>query len=65
MPFTLVTDTMLAVHPEAEYAKVKVGEEIWILVKQRVEPVMQELGIEKYKVLNVVSGKEVVKVFVE
>jgi len=57
MPFTLITDTMLAVHPEAEYARVKVEDETWILVKQRVEPVMQELGIEKYKVLNVVSGK--------
>ena len=47
MPFTLITDTMLAVHPEAEYAKVKVSKEKWILAKQRVEPVMQELGIQK------------------
>jgi isoleucyl-tRNA synthetase len=57
MPFTLVTDTMLAVHPEAEYAKVKVNNEIWIIVRQRVEPVMQELGIEKYKLIGTVSGK--------
>ncbi len=57
MPFTLVTDTMLAVHPEAEYANVKVGEEKWIMVKQRVEPVMQELGIEKYEILETVAGK--------
>jgi len=57
MPFTLVTDTMLAVHPEAEYAKVKVGNEVWIMVQQRVEPVMQELGIEKYEVISLVTGK--------
>ena len=57
MPFTLVTDTMLAVHPEAEYAKVKVGNEVWVLVQQRVEPVMQELGIDKYEVLGTVTGK--------
>ncbi|MEM2995274.1 MAG: isoleucine--tRNA ligase, partial [Candidatus Bathyarchaeia archaeon] len=57
MPFTIVTDTLLAVHPEAEYAKIKVGDEIWIMVKQRVEPVMQELGIEKYEVVGVVTGK--------
>jgi isoleucyl-tRNA synthetase len=56
MPFTLVTDTLLAVHPEAEYAKVKVGKEKWIMVKQRVEPVMQELGIENYEVAEVVLG---------
>jgi len=57
MPFTLITDTMLAVHPEAEYAKVKVGGEKWILAKQRVEPVMQELGITKYEVTETVTGK--------
>ncbi len=58
MPFTIVTDTMLAVHPEAEYAKVRVGNETWILVKQRVEPVMEELQVEGYKLVKTVSGKE-------
>ncbi|MEM3458925.1 MAG: isoleucine--tRNA ligase [Candidatus Bathyarchaeia archaeon] len=58
MPFTLITDMLLAVHPEAEYAKVKVGDETWILVKQRVEPVMQELGINKYTLTETMLGKE-------
>ncbi len=58
MPFTLVTDLMLAVHPNAEYAKVKVGEETWIIVKQRIEAVMQELQIKDYKVMNIVCGKD-------
>lgn len=57
MPFTLVTDTMLAVHPEAEYAKVKVGQETWIIARQRVEPVMQELKIDEYEIVGTVSGK--------
>ena len=57
MPFTIITDTMLAVHPDAEYVKVKVGDEVWIMVRQRVEPVMQELGIEKYAVTEAVSGR--------
>ena len=57
MPFTLITDTMLAVHPEAEYAKVKVGNEKWILVKQRVQPVMQELGVDKYEITETITGK--------
>jgi len=57
MPFTLITDTMLAVHPEAEYAKVKVDKEKWILAKQRVDPVMQELGLQKYEVTETVTGK--------
>ncbi len=57
MPFTIVTDLMLAVHPEAEYAKVQVSDEKWIMVRQRVESVMQELGIEKYVVAETVSGR--------
>ena len=57
MPFTIITDTMLAVKPAAEYVKVKVGEEIWIMVRQRVEPVMQELGITKYQITESVPGK--------
>ena len=59
MPFTIITDTMLAVHPEAKYAKVKVGDEIWILAKQRVEPVMQELGITKYAITETTMGKNI------
>jgi isoleucyl-tRNA synthetase len=58
MPFTIVTDMMLAVHPEAEYAKVKVGKETWILVKQRVEAVMEELEVKNYRVTETVVGKE-------
>ncbi len=57
MPFTIITDTMLAVHPEAEYAKVKVNNEKWIIVKQRVEPVMQELGIDEYEITETITGK--------
>jgi isoleucyl-tRNA synthetase len=57
MPFTIITDTMLAVHPDAEYVKVNVGDEVWIMVRQRVEPVMQELGFKKYKITETVTGK--------
>ena len=58
MPFTIVTDMMLAVHPKGEYVKVKVNEEKWIMVKQRVEPVMRELGIEKYEITETLSGEK-------
>jgi len=57
MPFTIITDTMLAVKPDAEYVKVKVDNESWIMVKQRVEPVMQEIGIKKYEVIETEIGK--------
>ena len=57
MPFTVITDTMLAVQPKAEYVKVQVDSEVWIMVKQRVEPVMAELEIKNYKVLEVIDGQ--------
>ncbi len=57
MPFTVITDMMLAVHPEAEYAKVKVENEKWIIAKQRVEPLMQELAIKNYEIIETVMGK--------
>ncbi len=57
MPFTIITDTMLAVKPDAEYSKVRVGEEFWIIVRQRVEPVMKELGISKYEIVEAQTGK--------
>jgi isoleucyl-tRNA synthetase len=57
MPFTIITDTMLAVKPDAEYAKVKVDNETWMMVKPRVEPVMQELKITKYTVTETLAGK--------
>ncbi len=57
MPFTIITDTMLAVKPDAEYVKVQVGDEIWIMMKQRVEPVMQDLDIIKYQITESMSGK--------
>ena len=56
MPFTIITDLMVAVHPEAEYARVRVGDEIWIIASERVEPVMAELGVERYELVEVVPG---------
>ena len=60
MPFTLVTDLIIGVNPKEKYARVKVDNEIWILARARVEPIMEELEIEKYKVLKVMNGKDLV-----
>ncbi len=60
MPFTLVTDMIIGVNPKEEYARVKVGNEVWILARARVEPIMKELEIEKFEVLKVIKGKDLV-----
>jgi isoleucyl-tRNA synthetase len=36
MPFTVVTDMLAAVNPKATYCKVKVGDEVWVLAKDRL-----------------------------
>ncbi|UCH32016.1 MAG: isoleucine--tRNA ligase [Candidatus Bathyarchaeota archaeon] len=58
MPFTLITDLMLAVHPHEEYAKVKVKDETWVMVQQRVEPIMKELNVQDYKLIDTLLGSE-------
>ncbi len=58
MPFTLVTDLMLAVHPDAEYVKARVGAEVWIVVQQRLEATMQELGIQDYTITETCLGRD-------
>ncbi|MGD9131313.1 MAG: isoleucine--tRNA ligase [Candidatus Bathyarchaeota archaeon] len=60
MPFTLVTDMIIGVNPEEEYARVKVGDEVWILARARVEPIMEELEVEDYRILKVMKGKDLV-----
>ena len=57
MPFTIITDTMLAVQPKAEYVKVQVQQESWIMVRQRVEAVMAELEITNYQITEEITGK--------
>jgi isoleucyl-tRNA synthetase len=57
MPFTLITDLIIGVNPKEDYARVKVGNETWILAKARVEPIMQELEIEDYQIQKVIKGK--------
>ncbi|MCP8322764.1 MAG: isoleucine--tRNA ligase [Candidatus Methylarchaceae archaeon HK02M2] len=56
MPFTIVTDQMVAVKPDANYTYVKVGNEIWIVGEKRLVSLMDELGISDYEVLKVIKG---------
>ena len=58
MPFTMVTDEMVAVNPEQDYARVKVGSEEWIVGQQRAHDLLNDLGIDKYSVVQVVKGRE-------
>jgi isoleucyl-tRNA synthetase len=47
MPFTLVTDAMVGLHPEEDYCHIKVNDEIWIVGKTRLEEFLKEAKIIK------------------
>ncbi len=57
-PWTLPANVAVMVHPEFEYAKVKVGNEILIIAKELVEKTMEKAGIEEYQIVDVVKGKD-------
>jgi isoleucyl-tRNA synthetase len=58
MPFTLVTDEMIAVHPEADYVVVEVGGERWLMASARLHELAGELGLGDVRVLRRVKGRE-------
>ncbi|MGH9922420.1 MAG: class I tRNA ligase family protein, partial [Nitrososphaerales archaeon] len=58
MPFTVVTDEMVGVNPDADYVYVKVKTETWIVAQNRLEPLMTELKLSEYSISKSVKGEE-------
>ncbi|KAF6250175.1 MAG: isoleucine--tRNA ligase, partial [Nitrosopumilus sp. YT1] len=58
MPFTLITDAMVGLQPEEDYAYVKVENEIWVVGKTRLEEFMIEVKIDDYKIEKTIKGSE-------
>ena len=57
-PWTLAANTGVMVKPTADYARVKVNNEILIIAKDLVETVMNKTGIEDYEIVGIVKGKD-------
>ncbi|MEM1927266.1 MAG: isoleucine--tRNA ligase [Acidilobaceae archaeon] len=55
-PWTLPANVFVMAHPELEYVRVRVGDEVLILAKSRLEEVMREAGIRDYEVLEELRG---------
>jgi isoleucyl-tRNA synthetase len=58
MPFTLVTDELIGVNPEADYAYVSIEKEKWIVGHDRLNDLMNELKIQNFAVEKVIKGAE-------
>ncbi len=57
-PWTLPANAFVMVHPDLEYVRVRVGGEVLILARARLEHVMSEAGITDYEVLETIKGSE-------
>ncbi|RJQ54131.1 MAG: isoleucine--tRNA ligase [Actinobacteria bacterium] len=57
-PWTLPANVAIAVHPDIDYAAVKVGGEILVMAEARVEPVMAEAGVTGYEILTTFRGEK-------
>ena len=58
MPFTLVTDAMVALNPREDYHYVRVGKQTWILGDTRLEGFLGEAGIGERRILRTVRGAD-------
>ena len=59
MPFTVVTDELVGVKPDAEYEYATVGSEVWVVCTGRKEALARELGVEFGETKKRFLGKEI------
>ncbi|TET07173.1 MAG: isoleucine--tRNA ligase [Candidatus Thorarchaeota archaeon] len=57
-PFTLISNEMVSVHPKMKYVKVETDGEMWWLVEDLVEEVMQKAKVDSYKIVDSLLGKK-------
>ena len=55
-PWTLPSNILVMVKPEFQYARVRVGKEVWTLAEALVDTVMGKIGIKDYQVVETVPG---------
>src|ERR671939_1434759 len=58
MPFTVVTDEMVAVNPNANYVYIRVNNEKWIVGESRLQDLSEELHIESFVVEKRICGRD-------
>lgn len=59
-PWTLPSNTGIMVHPDFNYARVKVGNEVLIMAEKLVEDIMKIAKRTDYKIIEIVKGKKLV-----
>ncbi len=59
-PWTLPANVAIAVHPDENYVKAKVGGEYYILAEKRIKDTFKDIGIEKYQIVEKFKGKKLI-----
>lgn len=57
MPFTLVTDALVGLHPAEDYVYARVNGETWVLGRTRLEEFMSEIHAD-YQIIKTAKGSE-------
>ncbi len=57
-PWTLPANVAIAVHPDFEYAKVKVDGEYWILAKELITKTLEQTHIQQYNIIETFKGQK-------
>ena len=58
MPFTVVTDEMVAVNPNHNYVRLRIKQEEWIVAQDRMDSLMKDLQIVEFSIVEVMKGRD-------
>ncbi len=58
MPFTVVTDELVAVKPDADYERAQVGDETWVVCSDRKAQMAKDLGVQFGETTGRLKGKD-------
>ncbi|WP_338601123.1 isoleucine--tRNA ligase [Sulfolobus tengchongensis] len=57
-PWTIPSNVFVMINKDYIYADVEINGEVLVIAKDRIEAVMQEAGVTKYKILRTYKGEE-------
>lgn len=61
-PWTLPANTFVMAHPDEMYVKIRINGEVLIVAEKRLETFIDEIGAEKYEVLEKLPGSDLVNI---
>ena len=57
-PWTIPFNLAIMAHPDFNYAKIKVEDEVWIMAKELAGHLIKDILGKSYKIINEIKGKE-------